>query len=91
MADGRNGWSIPSSEALDPEERDRAEAAAIFEILETQIIPEFFDEGQVCSARWIERMRQAWRSLGTEVTAARMISEYQDRLYAPALNEVREL
>ncbi len=91
MADGRNGWTIPSSAAVDPEERDRAEAAAVFEILEARIIPEFFEEGQACSARWIERMRHAWRTLGARVTAGRMVSEYQDRLYRPALDEVRRL
>ncbi|MDE0605727.1 MAG: alpha-glucan family phosphorylase [Acidimicrobiaceae bacterium] len=91
MADGRNGWTIPSSEAAEPEERDRAEAAAIFEILETRIIPEFFEGGQACSSRWIERMRHAWRTLGTQVTAGRMVSEYRQRLYRPALDEARRL
>ncbi|MDE0701688.1 MAG: alpha-glucan family phosphorylase [Acidimicrobiaceae bacterium] len=91
MADGRNGWIIPSTPIADPEKRDSAEATAIFEILETQIIPEFFDDGQACSRLWIERMRHAWRTLGTQVTAGRMVSEYQHRLYRPALDEVRRL
>lgn len=91
MADARNGWIIPSSNDSDPKARDNAEATAIFTLLETQILPEFFDDGQPCSRLWIERMRHAWRTLGTRVTAGRMVSEYERTLYEPALDEVRSL
>lgn len=91
MADGRNGWTIESSEDPDPEARDDAEAATIFDLLENQIVAEFFDGGQPCSELWIARMRHAWRTLGTRVTAGRMVSEYERRLYRPALDEARRL
>ncbi len=91
MADARNGWTIESSEDPDPEGRDDAEAAAILDLLENQIVPEFFDGGQPCSQIWIARMRHAWRTLGTRVTAGRMVSDYERRLYQPALDEARRL
>ena len=91
MADGQNGWVIPSSDEADPSERDNAEAAAIFNLLESQIVPEFFADAEPCSRLWIERMRHAWRTLGTQVTAGRMVSEYERKLYRPALDEVRQL
>ncbi len=91
MADGRNGWTIESSDDPDPEARDDAEAAAILDLLENQIVPEFFDGGQPCSQIWIARMRHGWRTLGTQVTAGRMVSEYEQTLYRPALHEARRL
>ena len=91
MADARNGWTIESSDSPDPEARDDAEAAAILDLLEDQIVPEFFADGQPCSQLWIARMRHAWRTLGTQVTAGRMVSEYERRLYRPALDEARRL
>ncbi len=91
MADGRNGWTIESSDDPDPEARDDAEAAAILDLLEDQIVPEFFDDGQPCSKLWIARMRHGWRTLGARVTAGRMVSEYERRLYRPALEEARRL
>ena len=89
MADGRNGWTIESSDDPDREARDDAEAAEIFDLLETRLLPEFFADGRACSEPWIERMRYAWRTLGPRVTAGRMVSEYRDLLYRPALDEVR--
>ncbi|MCQ3807637.1 MAG: alpha-glucan family phosphorylase [Acidimicrobiaceae bacterium] len=89
MADGRNGWTIESSDGPDPEARDDAEAAAILDLLENQIVPEFFDGGQPCSKLWIVRMRHGWRTLGPQVTAGRMVTDYERRLYRPALCEAR--
>ena len=91
MADARNGWTIESSDSPDPEARDDAEAAAILDLLEDQIVPEFFADGQPCSQLWIARMRHGWRTLGTQVTAGRMVSEYERRFYRPALDEARRL
>ncbi len=88
MADGRNGWIIPSSTATDPEKRDDAESDAILTLLGSEIIPEFFADGQPWSHAWIDRMRDAWRTLGPQVTAGRMVSDYQRTVYQPALDEV---
>ena len=44
MYDGINGWSIASAEGIaDLEHRDEVEANSLFEILERQIIPLFYD------------------------------------------------
>ena len=43
MHDGNNGWAIPTAAATATEdERDDLEAAAIYELLETQLIPRFY-------------------------------------------------
>ncbi|CAN5203619.1 glycosyltransferase family 1 protein [soil metagenome] len=85
LFNGENGWAISSAERLDdPVRRDEVEANSLFELLERQIVPLFYErfEGPI-PRRWIRRTKASLRSLGPEVTAARMVRDYVDELYAP--------
>ena len=85
MFDGTNGWAISSSEAYDDVgQRDRVEADSLFEILERQIIPLFYDrfEGPV-PRRWVRRIRSSLQSLGPKVLASRMVKDYVVEMYEP--------
>jgi starch phosphorylase len=89
MSDGRNGWDIPTSEAGDDAARDDAEATAAVALLGA-ITAEFHADGRGRpSAAWVERMRHNWRTLGPRVTAARMVGDYQIKLYGPLLDAQR--
>ena len=65
MFDGENGWAISSAEGLDDERRDEVEANSLFELLENQIVPQFYErwEGPV-PRRWVRRVKASLRSLG---------------------------
>ncbi|MEY2452150.1 MAG: glycogen phosphorylase [Acidimicrobiaceae bacterium] len=82
---GENGWAISSAEQIDDEERrDELEANSLFEILERQIVPLFYERFQgPVPRRWVRRIKTAFRSLGPEVTAARMVRDYTQLLYEP--------
>ncbi|HEX3539710.1 MAG TPA: alpha-glucan family phosphorylase [Acidimicrobiales bacterium] len=85
MFDGTNGWAISSAEAYeDVGQRDRVEADSLFEILERQIIPLFYDrfEGPV-PRRWVRRIRSSLQSLGPKVLASRMVKDYVVEMYEP--------
>jgi glycogen phosphorylase len=86
MYDGSNGWAIPSFEDEGDEgKRDHLEAEALFELLENEIVPVFYDrDGGGLPRAWLDKIRTSLRSLGPQVTAERMLSEYIDRLYEPA-------
>ncbi len=84
MADDRNGFTIPISDATDTAVRDAAEARSILDLLETVVVPLYYAGGVAASAEWIERVRHCWRTLGPKVTAARMVADYRDELYTPA-------
>jgi starch phosphorylase len=90
MADGRNGWTIPNSDATDPDQRDREESAATLDLLAKAVVTEYYDPHGGLSPAWIERVRDNWRSLGPLVTAARMVADYRDDLYGPALAAIRD-
>lgn len=82
-ADGMNGWVITSADD-DPDlaRRDQREALNLFNILEGDVVPTFYDGTP--PTRWIARMKHAWATLGPFVTASRMVKDYATRLYEPA-------
>jgi starch phosphorylase len=90
MYDGRNGWAIPSFEHVQDEgHRDHLDADALFSMLEGEIVPIFYarDERGL-PVTWLDKIRAALGSLGPQVTAERMLTEYVERLYEPATADV---
>ena len=85
MFNGENGWAISSAEHLeDLERRDEVEANSLFELLEHQVVPLFYErwEGPV-PRRWVRRVKDSLGSLGHQVIAARMVRDYTQELYEP--------
>jgi starch phosphorylase len=84
--DGRNGWAIGTVDTFaDHDYQDRVEASALYDLLERDVVPRFYDrpEGPV-PRRWIERIKSSVSSLGPAVTADRMVRDYVTELYEPA-------
>ena len=84
MYDGANGWAIPASEEEDPDLRDSAEAAAMYDTLSS-----ILDIYHTDRPAFHERIRHSWRTLGPKVSAARMIRDYASGVYEPALERMR--
>jgi glycogen phosphorylase len=91
--DGNNGWAIPSADGVDdPDRRDDIEATALYDLMEKEVAPRFYDnDDEGVPYRWIEMVRHTLKSLGPKVLADRMVREYVERLYAPAAVSARTL
>jgi starch phosphorylase len=91
--DGSNGWAIPSADGVDdPDHRDDLEAAALYDLIEKDIAPRFYDvDHDGIPGRWIEMVRHTLRSLGPKVLATRMVRDYVRQLYTPAAITGRSL
>ncbi len=89
MFNGTNGWAISSAEAIsDLEHRDEVEANSLFEILERQIIPLYYDRrGGRFPRGWVERVKASVRSLGPRVMASRMVRDYLHQMYEPIASQ----
>jgi starch phosphorylase len=88
MFDGENGWAITSAEDVeDLDRRDEIEANSLFDLLEHQIVPLFFDRpsgnGGAVPRHWLARVRRDLVSLGPQVVASRMVRDYVHGLYEP--------
>lgn len=79
MFDGRNGWEIAPSESDDPDTRDHEEATTMLRTI-AEITTEYHDS----PALFLGRIRHAWATLGPKVTSARMVRDYESRMYGPA-------
>lgn len=84
---GRNGWLIEGAAgSTDPEAVDAADADALYRLLETEIVPAFYDrDRQGIPRRWLEVVRQAILTVAPRFSARRMVKQYADELYAPAI------
>ncbi len=91
--DGNNGWSIPSADGVeDPDRRDDLEATALYDLIENDVAPRFYDhDAEGLPSRWIEMVRHTFKSLLPKVIADRMVGEYVQELYLPAAGASRDL
>jgi len=91
--DGQNGWAIPSADGVeDPDRRDDLEAQALYDLIEHEVAPRFYDvDEQGVPTRWLEMVRHTLKSLGPKVLATRQVRDYVRDLYAPAAVTSRAL
>ena len=91
--DGENGWAIPSADGLtDPDRRDDIEAMGLYDIIEHQVAPRFYDRDETgVPSRWVQMVRHTLKSLGPKVVATRMVRDYVQQLYAPAAQSAARL
>ena len=84
--DGSNGWAIPSADGVDDtDRRDDLEATALYDLIENEVAPRFYDVGDDgVPSRWLEMVRHTLKSLGPKVLATRMVRDYVRELYTPA-------
>ncbi len=84
--DGPNGWAIPSTPLLAGEDGDAADAEQLYRLLETEVVPLFYDRDAESVPRgWLEKMKHAVRAAGARFTAQRMVREYLTGYYLPAM------
>jgi len=80
------GWAVGSGEVYgNPEEQDRVECEALYNLLENEIVPMFYerDRGGLPRA-WISMMKASMRKLGACFNTHRMVEEYAEQCYIPA-------
>jgi glycogen phosphorylase len=87
---GDNGWLIEGRAASDNHDAvDASDAEAIYELLERQVVPAFYDrDGSGIPRRWLAYVRQAIATVTPRFSARRMVKEYAEELYRGALDKV---
>jgi starch phosphorylase len=84
---GSNGWLIEGQpERMDHDAVDAADAEALYRLLEREVVPTFYDrDAQDIPRRWLSFVREAIMSVAPHFSARRMVKQYADELYAPAI------
>ena len=86
--DGSNGWAIPlpPPEITDVEAQDAHDAEHLYRLLEEEIVPLYYSrDGRDVPVGWADRMRNALRVAGCRFTARRMVIDYAEDFYVPAM------
>ncbi len=80
------GWALGDGlEHDDDPAVDAAEAERLYDLLENEIIPEFYDRDEAgMPRRWISRVRESMARLTPEFSTNRMLDDYLTRYYLPA-------
>jgi starch phosphorylase len=87
------GWAIGRGEDYtDPGYQDHVESQALYDILEKQIVPMFYRRGVDNMPReWIGRMKTCMRRLAPVFNTNRMVRDYAEKFYIPALTRGQAL
>ncbi|MBN2059507.1 MAG: alpha-glucan family phosphorylase, partial [Deltaproteobacteria bacterium] len=80
------GWSIGNGEEYsDPEYQDDIESRGLYDTLEKEIVPIFYERGSDgMPRRWLAMMKASLHKLGPTFNTHRMVTEYWDRYYVPS-------
>ncbi len=80
------GWALgDGQEHHDDPFRDAADAVALYERLEQEVIPEFYNrDDQGIPTAWVTRMRNSMAQLTPRFSANRTVQEYTELHYLPA-------
>ncbi|MEM9293056.1 MAG: alpha-glucan family phosphorylase [Acidobacteriota bacterium] len=85
--DGLNGWAIdPGQDHGDAGAQDAADAAALYDLLEFEIKPLYYQrDGEGLPTGWVRRMKDAMATIIPRFSANRMVRDYVERAYLPTV------
>ncbi|MDF0666543.1 MAG: alpha-glucan family phosphorylase [Nitrospira sp.] len=85
------GWALGDGREHDDAGWDVVEAEQLYDLLERQIVPEFYmQDARGISCRWVARIRESMARLTTAFSSNRMLREYVEALYLPATRNYRK-
>ena len=86
------GWAIGDGQEHGEDPTwDAKEAETLYAILETEVIPEFYERDKSgMPSKWLERIRESMAQLTPEFSATRAIREYTESHYLPAAAGYRD-
>jgi glycogen phosphorylase len=83
--DGGNGWAIDGSVDTDEDAHDARDAQALYELLEREVRPLFYERDELGIPRgWTARMKASLKSIGPRYNASRMLGDYVRDVYGRA-------
>jgi len=85
---GKNGWAIGDDQESDnPQQQDDADAEHLYNTLENEIIPLYYENRTADNLpiEWIERVKESIRTLAPIFSTRRMVKEYMTEMYESAM------
>ncbi len=91
--DGKNGWAImPAPEWFDETRRDQEDSRDLYELLQDQVIPMYYQRHELgFSSEWVRMAKRSIITLLPRFNATRMVMEYLKKFYVPATRQWQRL
>lgn len=89
---GKNGWAIGQGrEYSNQDEQDWEDAQDLYRQLENEVLPHYYNRGaDGVPHEWLAISKEAIVTCAPTFSTARMVKEYTERLYLPAMGETVE-
>jgi starch phosphorylase len=80
---GENGWSIgDETELSNTDEQDARDAASLYDTLENQIVPLYYENGiNEVSSGWLHKVKTSIATLAPTFSTRRMVKQYAEEMY----------
>jgi starch phosphorylase len=90
---GNNGWAIGKGEVYgDLEYQNQVESRALYDLLEKEVVPLYYDQGNDGVPRaWVATMKASLQSLCPVFSTDRMVEEYAQLSYLPSYRQWAKL
>ena len=90
--DGENGWAIVPTDSGNEQERDREDAQTLYELLEDEVIPLYYDRNeQGFSPGWVARCKRSMATIIPHFNMRPVLENYVAGLYRPAAHGGRAM
>ncbi len=88
-----NGWAIGAGEDYEDQAyQDDVESTALYDLLENEIVPAFYERSSDDVPReWTRIMKNSMRTVNAEFNTNRMVEEYTERFYIPCVENAERL
>ena len=81
--DATNGWAVGDAAPGEGDDTDERDAESLYHVLETQVVPTFYERDEAgIPRRWVRMMRRAIQTLAPAFNSDRMVQEYAKNIYA---------
>jgi starch phosphorylase len=87
---GKNGWAIGDDRDYEnSEQQDTVDVKSLYDTLENEIIPLYYDDrnSEGLPIEWIAKVKESIRTLAPQFSMRRMVIEYLERMYLPAMQQ----
>jgi glycogen phosphorylase len=84
----RNGWAIGNdTDYEDPNQQDEADIRSLYDTLEGEVIPIYYRKrsSDGLPGEWLARVKESIRTLAPQFSSRRMLTDYIQELYVPAM------
>jgi starch phosphorylase len=86
------GWALPAERVYENQTfQDELDAFAIYSLLENEIIPTYYENGNGYSPTWMQYIKKSIAEIAPYFNTKRMLDEYYDRFYHKLANRSNEL